>query len=60
MHQKNIESLDIEIYKFQEALTLPIMSELFATRVKNIILEVFKHNNLHTTNSNVWNKIYFL
>ena len=60
MHQKNIESLDIEMYKFQEALTLPIMSELFATREKNIILEVFKHNNLHTTNSNVWNKIYFL
>ena len=34
MHQKNIESLDIEMYKFQEALTLPIMSELFATREK--------------------------
>ena len=29
---KNIESLAIEIYKFQEDLTPPIMSDLFFTR----------------------------
>ena len=33
MHlSKNVESLAIEIYKFQAGLTPPIMSDLFVTR----------------------------
>ena len=32
MHQKNIESLAIEICKFQAGLTPPIMSDLFVPR----------------------------
>ena len=32
IHQKNIDSLAIEIYKFQAGLTTPIMSDLFVTR----------------------------
>ena len=32
MLQKIIESLAIEIYKFREDLTPPIMSDLFVTR----------------------------
>ena len=35
IHQKNIESLAIEIYKFQAGLTPPIMSDLFVTRKNN-------------------------
>ena len=35
MHQKNIESLPIEIYKFQAGLTPPIRSDLFVTRENN-------------------------
>ena len=35
IHQKNIESLAIEIYKFQPGLTTPIMSDLFVTRENN-------------------------
>ena len=35
IHQKNIESLAIEIYKFQAGLTPPIMSDLFVTRENN-------------------------
>ena len=31
-HQKSIESLAIEIYKFQAGLTPPIMDDLFVTR----------------------------
>ena len=41
---KNIESLAIEIYKFQAGLTPPIMSDLLATREKTIIiLEISKN-----------------
>ena len=43
IHQKNIESLSIETYKFQVGLTSPIMSDLFVTREKIIILEIFKN-----------------
>ena len=32
VHQQNIESLTIEIYKFQTSLTPPIMSDLFVIR----------------------------
>ena len=32
IHKKNIESLAIEIYKFEAGLTPPIMSDLFVTR----------------------------
>ena len=35
IHQKNIESLAIEIYKFPAGLTPPIMSDLFITRENN-------------------------
>ena len=35
IHQKNIESLAIEIYKFQAVLTPPIMSGLFVTKENN-------------------------
>ena len=42
IHQKNIESLAIEIYKFQAALTPPIMSELFVTRKYNYNLRNFQ------------------
>ena len=34
-HQKNIESLANEIYKFQADFTPPIMSDLFVTRENN-------------------------
>ena len=34
IHQKNIRSLAIKIYKFQAGLTTPIMSDLFVTREK--------------------------
>ena len=43
IHQKNIESLAIEIYKFQAGLTPSIMSDLFVTRKTIIILEIFKN-----------------
>ena len=35
IHQKNIESLAIEIYKFQAGLIPPIMSDPFVTRENN-------------------------
>ena len=38
---KNIESLAIEIYKFQAGLTSPIMSDLFVTRENNYNLQNF-------------------
>ena len=43
IHQKNIESFAIEIYKFRAGLTSPIMSDLFDTRKAIIILEIFKN-----------------
>ena len=43
IHQKNIESLAIEIYKFQAGLAPPIMSDLFVTRKTIKILEFFKN-----------------
>ena len=42
IHQKNIESLAIEIYKFQVGLTPPIMSDLFVTRENNYNLTNFQ------------------
>ena len=42
MHQKNIESLAIEIYKSQAGLTPPIMSDLFVTRENNYNLGNFQ------------------
>ena len=42
IHQKNIESLAIEIYKFQAGLTPPIMSDLFVTRENNYNLTSFQ------------------
>ena len=42
IHQKNIESLAIEIYKFQAGLTPPIMSDLFVTRGNNYNLRNFQ------------------
>ena len=44
IHQKNIETLDIEIYKFQAGLTPPppIMSDLFVTRQNNYNLRNFQ------------------
>ena len=41
-HQKNIESLAIEIYKFQASLTQSIMSDLFVTRENNYNLRNFQ------------------
>ena len=41
MHQKIIESLAIEIYRFQEDLTPPIMSDLFVTRENKYNLRNF-------------------
>ena len=38
-HQKNIESLAIEISKFQAGLTPPIISDLFVTRENKYILK---------------------
>ena len=45
MHQINIESLAIEIDKFQAGLTTPIMRnrDLFKPGKANLILEIFKH-----------------
>ena len=42
IHQKNIESLAIEIYKFQAGLTPPIMCDLFVTRENNYNLRYFQ------------------
>ena len=42
IHQKNIESLAIEIYKFQGGLAPAIMSDLFITRVNNYDLRNFQ------------------
>ena len=42
IHQKNIESLAIEICKFQAGLTPPIMSDLFVTRENNYNLRNFR------------------
>ena len=42
MHQKIFESLTAKIYKFQAALTLPIMSVLFITRENNFNLRNFQ------------------
>ena len=42
IHQKNIESLAIELYKFQAGLTLPIMSDLFFTRENSYNLRNFQ------------------
>ena len=42
IHQKNIESLATEIYKFQEGLTPPIMGDLFVTRENNYYLRNFQ------------------
>ena len=42
IHQKNIESLAIEIFKFQAGLTLPIMSGLFVTGENNYNLRNYQ------------------
>ena len=42
IHQKNIEPLAIEIYKFQAGLTPPIMTDLFITRESNYNLTNFQ------------------
>ena len=42
IHQKNIEPLAIEIYKFQAGLAPPIMCDLFATRKNNSNLRNFQ------------------
>ena len=42
IHQENIESLAIEIYKLQAILIPPIMSDLFATRENNYNLGNFQ------------------
>ena len=55
IHQKNIESLAIEIYKFQAGLTPPIMSELFVTRKNNYNLRNFqKLESLLVRTVKVW------
>ena len=50
IHRKKIESLAIEIYKFQAGLTPPIMSDLIVTR----------ENNYNPTNSEIWDRNYVL
>ena len=42
IHQKNIETLAIEIYKFQAGLTPPIMSDLFFSRENDYNLRIFQ------------------
>ena len=42
IHQKNLESLAIEIYKFQAGLIPPIMNDLFITRENNYNLRNFQ------------------
>ena len=42
IYQKIIESLGIEIYKFQAGLTAPIMSDLFVIRENNYNLRNFQ------------------
>ena len=42
IHQKNVESLAIETYKFQAGLTPPNMSDLFVTRQNNYNLRNFQ------------------
>ena len=41
IHQKNLEFLAIEIYKFQNGLTLPIMNDIFFSRQNIYISESF-------------------
>ena len=48
IHQKNIKSLVIQIYKFQAGLTPPIMSDLFVTKDNNYNLRNFQElKSLH-------------
>ena len=42
LHQKNVESLAIEIYKFEAGLTPLILSDLFVTRENNYNLRNFQ------------------
>ena len=42
IYQKNIESLGVEIYKFQAGLAPPIISDLFITRGNNYNLRNFQ------------------
>ena len=42
IHPEKIQSLAIEIYKFQAGLTPPIMSDLFVTRENNYNLRNFQ------------------
>ena len=61
IHQKNIESLAIEIYKFQAGLIPPIMSDLFATRENNYNFRIFSRVKIFTQmNSKIWGRNYFL
>ena len=58
IHQKNIESLAIEIYKFQAGLTPPIISDLFVTRENNY---KFSRSRIFTqTDSKICDRNYFL
>ena len=53
IHQKNIESLAIAIYKFLAGLTSPIMSDLFVTKENNCNLrnyQVLKSSHKQTVN----------
>ena len=57
IHQKNIESLAIEIYKFQAGLTPPIVSDLFVTRENNYNLRNFQELESSYRAPQIWNLI---
>ena len=57
IHQKNIESLVYEIYKFQAGLTPPIVSDLFVTRENNYNLRNFQELESSYRAPQIWNLI---
>ena len=52
IHQKNIEFLTIEIYKFQNGLSPPIMNDIFFSRQNIYNFRKFQDQELSTSNVN--------
>ena len=51
IHQKNLEFLAIEIYKFQNGLSPPIMNDIFFSRQNNYNLRKFQELSTSTKNT---------
>ena len=51
IHQKNLEFLAIDIYKFQNGLSPPIMNDIFFSRQNNYNLRKFQELSTSTKNT---------